>query len=128
MSLFDEWKKGGLQYRMLKQRVPEYLSPVQVHDFAVAVRTPARFPELLNPLSPMKREYVIALTSKGVSVLALRRPGVFSWKISDTEYEASHEDASVVWDNDKLVIGGVTYFPISFHKKDAKRIAEQFSG
>jgi hypothetical protein len=123
-SLFDAWKKGGLRYRRLKQRVPEFLSPAKVDAFFVAVRKRGRIPELLNPLSPLQHEYVIAATSDGVSVLRLRRPGVFSATITGIEYEAALDAANIEWREGRLALDGVEYFPIAFHNDDAEQVAE----
>lgn len=115
--------KGGLRYAKLKTVVPDYLSPEPVEAFFVAVTGRGHLPRLLNPFSPLQREYVVAATPERIFVLKLKRPGVFRASIGGVVYEARREIADCKWTDDRLVVDGVDYWPISFHGEDAEALA-----
>lgn len=118
-----DWQKGGLRYLKLKEIVPDFLAPAEVRGFFVAVRRHGGMFRLLNPFSPLQREYVIAATTEGAIVLRLRRPGVFRASIAQAVYRAPAEEATVGWREGRILIGGVEYEPIAFHQEDAERVA-----
>jgi len=122
-SATSDWQKGGLRYARLKQVVPEFLAPASLHGFIVAVRQGGGRLRLFNPLSPLQREFVVAVTDQGVVVLWLRQPGVFRASIGGVVYEASNQEAEVRWSEGKLVVAGVAYQPIAFHSDDAEVLA-----
>ena len=68
-SVVSDWQRGGVRYLKLKEIVPEALKPAQVQGFFVAVRSHGGLLRLINPLTILQREYVIAATDKGVAVL-----------------------------------------------------------
>jgi hypothetical protein len=119
----DEWKKGGLRYTLLKQRVPDFLAPVELRCFFVAVRKFGGLLRLTGLITLFQREYVIAATDNGVSVLLLKRPGVFSATIAGSTYEASLDEAKAKWKSGGLILDGVEYRPIAFHDEDALDVA-----
>lgn len=121
-SATSDWLKGGLRYAKLKDVVPDYLAPDLVEAFFVAVAGRGRLPRLLNPFSPLQREYVIAITAEKVFVLRLKLPGVFRASIDKTFYETRRENTAITWDNGRVVIGDTGYWPISFHGDDAKEL------
>lgn len=123
----SDWQKGGLRYAKLKEIVPEYLSPAEVLAFFVAVTSAGGSTRLVNPLSPLQREYVLAATTRGLVILRLRRPGVFRASIRDTIYEG-HDPSAVRWDGSKFVVDGRPYVPIAFHREDAERVAKLACG
>jgi hypothetical protein len=118
----SDWLKGGLRYAKLKNAVPDYLAPEPVDAFFIAVAGRGRLPRLLNPFSPLQREYVVAVTAEKVIVLRLKLPGVFRATIDKVVYEARREDVAIRWDNDKVVLGNTDYWPISFHGDDAEEL------
>lgn len=117
-----DWQKGGLRYAKLKRVVPEFLAPAPVRSFFVGVRSGRRF-RLLNPFSPLRREYVLAVTDDEVVILRLRRPGVFRASIAGIAYRANLDQASVAWNNGRCVVNRVDYHPITYHSEDAKQLA-----
>lgn len=123
----SEWQKGGIRYAKLKEIVPEYLAPAEVQAFFVGVKGRGGAIRLINPLSPLQREYVIATTTEGLVVLRLRRPGVFRASIKGTVLSKSKSDADVAWSDGRLVVDGETYQPIAFHREDAERVAQACS-
>jgi hypothetical protein len=123
----NDWLKGGLRYAKLKKVVPAYLAPEPVEAFFVAVTSRGRLSRLLNPLSPLQREYVVAATPRTVFVLKLKRPGVFRASIGGVVHEALRDTADCKWIDDKLVLDGVDYWPISFHGEDAEALASLIS-
>lgn len=127
-AVASDWLKGGLRYAKLKDVVPEYLAPESVEAFFVAVAGRGRLPRILNPLSPLQREYVIAITTGKVVVLRLKRPGIFRATIDKVFYEASREDAAIEWDAGKVAIAGTEFWPISFHEDDAKELVALAQG
>jgi hypothetical protein len=128
MGWIGDWKKGGLRYRKLKRIVPSYLEPAELHGFFVGVPVSGGTLRLANPFTPLfQREYVIAATSDGVSVLRLRLPGVFRASISGRVYEQSGNDPEVRWDGQTFVVGGESYRPIAYHDEDAALVAEGLS-
>jgi len=118
----SEWQKGGLRYAKLKKLVPEFLKPASSRLFFVAVRKRGGLVRLCNPLTPLQREFVVAATDRGITVLSLRRPGVFRASIGGVVYEGSVEQADVKLTEGGLSVGGVTYEPIAFHKQDAEEL------
>lgn len=121
-SATNDWLKGGLRYAKLKDVVPEYLEPEPVEAFFVAVGGRGRLPRLLNPLSPLQREYVVAVTIEKVIVLKLKRPGVFRASVGGVVHEVRRENATSRWENGRVVLDDADYWPISFHDDDAKAI------
>ena len=119
----SDWQRGGIRYAKLKEVVPEFLAPGSVHGFIVAVRQGGGRLRLFNPLSPLQREFVVAVTDQGVVVLWLRRPGVFRPSIGGIVYKASKQEAEVRWSDGKLVVAKVAYQPIAFHSDDAEALA-----
>lgn len=104
--------------------VPEYLEPASLLSFCAVVRRRGRPFRLVDPLTPLQREYVVAATDKGVTVLWLRRPGVFRANVGGILYEGQFDRADVSWtDDDKLSIAGVAFEPIAFHRQDAEEVA-----
>lgn len=122
-TVFSDWQKGGVRYAKLKVVVPEYLAPAEVLAFFVAVRRGSSL-RLINPFSPLQREYVIAATTTGVSVLRLRRPGVFRASIGETVAAGVVAPENVAWKDGRMTICGVAYQPISFHGPDAEAVAK----
>jgi hypothetical protein len=116
----SDWQKGGIRYAKLKEIVPAYLAPEKVEAFFVAVRG-ARRGRLLNPFTPLHREFVVAATPTGVKVLRLKLPGVFRASIKSTVFEGHGE--AVSWNGKQMVVDGVAYKPISFHTEDAQDVA-----
>lgn len=125
-SAISDWQRGGIRYLKLKEIVPEFLKPAEVQAFFIAVRSHGGIFRLINPFTPMQREYVIAATDDGVVVLQLRRPGVFRASIAGVVYRASADEATAKWQDGKFAVGGVAYHPIAFHHEDAERVAELF--
>jgi hypothetical protein len=123
----SDWKKGGLRYQKLQEKVPAFLAPTQLLGFFVAVRKRGGKARLLNPFTPFQREYVIAATNDGVAVLRLRRPGVFRASIAETVYQAPAREADVDWRDGKFVVGRTKYQPIAFHQEDAERVAQMLA-
>lgn len=68
--LISDWQKGGLRYAKLKRVVPEFLAPVRLDAFFVAVRSRGGRFRLFNPFTPLQREYVIAATNENAIVLS----------------------------------------------------------
>lgn len=126
-STLSDWKKGGLRYAKLQELVPAFLSPAHVHVFFVAVRSRGGRVRLLNPFTPLQREYVIAATSDGIAVLKLRRPGVFRASIAGLVYQAPAEHADIEWRDGSFTVGETTYQPIAFHREDAERVVQNLS-
>lgn len=126
-SAISEWQKGGVRYAKLKQIVPTYLAPASLRIFFVAVRHHGGTTRLLNPFTPLQREYVVAATDHGISVLWLKRPGVFRASIGGVEYAGSAQEANVHWQGDSLMVGGISYEPIAFHKEDAEALVTMTS-
>jgi hypothetical protein len=120
--MFEEWLKGGLRQKLLRQRVPAYLEPASVQAFFIGVRKRGGRKRLINPFSIFDREYVIAATNRGISVLRLKRPGVFNAQIAGVEYEAPVASADVKWHGDEMIVGGQSYRPVSFHASDAEQV------
>jgi hypothetical protein len=120
--------KGGLRYAKLKDVVPRHLEPEPVEVFFVAVGGRGRFPRLLNPFSPLQREYVIAITPRKVVVLRLKRPGVFRASIDKMVYEARRRGAAIKWEDGRVVLAGNEYWPISFHGDDAQALVALIQG
>jgi hypothetical protein len=123
-SAVDDWQRGGLRYLKLKEIVPEFLKPALVREFFVAVRSRGGMFRLINPFSPLQREYVIAVTNDEVVVLSLRRPGVFRASIAGIYYRVPIAEADIQWADGKFVVGGRTYHPVAFHDQDAEKLAE----
>lgn len=123
----NDWLKGGLRYAKLKSVIPAYLSPEPVEAFFVAVAGRGHLPRLLNPFSPLQREYVVAATPEKVFVLKLKRPGVFRASIGGVNHEAHREAVDCKWVDDKFVLDGVDYWPISFHGEDAEALVSLIS-
>jgi hypothetical protein len=121
-SAIADWQKGGLRYAKLMKIVPEFLAPEQVRAFFVGVKGGGRF-RLINPFSPLQREYVIAATTDYLVVLRLRRPVVFRASIADVAYRVKSKEADLQWENGELTVGDVSYQPISFHGQDAEEVA-----
>ena len=122
-TVISEWQKGGLRTAKLKRIVPEFLEPASLRLFLVAVRKRGGVVRLFNPFTVLHREYVVAATDKGITVLWLRRPGVFRASIGGVVYEGSVEQTDVRLTEGELSVGGVTYEPIAFHKQDAEELA-----
>jgi hypothetical protein len=120
----SDWQKGGLRYAKLKKTVPEFLAPVRVDAFFVAVRRRGGRFRLFNPLTPFQREYVIAATNDGVFVLKLRRPGVFRASISGICLRGAADRLQASLEDGKVVLGSTSYQPIAFHQPDAERVVE----
>jgi len=78
---------------------------------------------LINPFSPLQREYVIAATNDEIVVLRLRRPGVFRASIAGIHYRVPISEADIKWADDKFEVGGHAYQPIAFHDQDAGKVA-----
>ncbi len=127
MAAVSDWQKGGLRYSKLQEIVPEFLEPARVHAFFVAVRSHGRRFRLVNPFTPLQREYVIAATDDGVVVLRLRKPGVFRASIAGVLYQASVAEAGVEWRDGGFVVGGTQNQPITFDSQDAERVAQLLS-
>ena len=118
----SEWQKGGLRYAKLKEIVPAYLAPAEVLAFFVGVRSAGGRFRLINPFTPLQREYVLAATTDGLAILRLRRPGVFRASIRDTLYE-SQPPIKIAWEDGKVVVDDKrAYVPIAFHQEDAERV------
>ena len=122
-----DWQKGGLRYAKLTKIVPEFLAPDPVRAFFVGVKGSGRF-RLVNPFSPLQREYVIAATADELVVLRLRRPGVFRASIAGVAYRAKSEEIDLQWENGELVVDDVSYRPVSFHGEDAEQVARLVDG
>lgn len=118
-----DWQKGALRYAKLKRVVPEFLAPAPVRSFFVSVRSNGRF-RLLNPLSPLQREFVVAVTDDEVVILTLRRPGVFRASIAGVAYRSKLAQANVGWRDGKCDVDGVNYRPISYHDEDARNLVD----
>lgn len=126
-SAVSEWQKGGLRYAKLKEIVPSYLAPADVLSFFVAVSSAGERLRLINPFTPLQREYVLAATTDGLAILALRRPGVFRASIRDTRFEAPRP-VDINWEDGKVVVEGQPpYVPIAFHREDAQRVVQLVS-
>lgn len=123
-SMVSEWQKGGLRYQKLKEVIPDFLAPTQVQAFFVAVRSHGGPFRLINPFTPLQREFVIAATPEGVVVLKLRRPGVFRASIAGIVHRASTDEADATWSEGWFVVGGTRYQPIAFHREDAEQVAQ----
>jgi hypothetical protein len=123
----SDWQKGGMRYAKLTKIVPEFLAPEQVQAFFVGVKGGGRF-RLINPFSPLQREYVIAATTEYLVVLRLRRPGVFRASVADVVYRVKSKEADLQWENGELTVGNVSYRPISFHGEDAEEVARLIDG
>jgi len=119
-----EWQKGGIRYAKLKEVVPGYLAPEKVEAFFVAVRGAGKG-RLFNPLTPLQREFVIAATPAGARVLELKLPGVFRASI---KCEVSTGVDGVSWDGERMVVGGTSYSPVSFHAEDAEEVVRLLKG
>jgi len=126
-AAITDWQKGGVRYAKLKRIVPEFLEPATVHAFFVGVRNGGRF-RLLNPFSPLQREFVVAVTDDEVVILSLRRPGVFRASIAGVIYRSKLEDSNVAWNNGSCDVDGVNYRPISYHDDDARHLANLANG
>jgi hypothetical protein len=123
-SAISDWQRGGVRYLKLKEIVPEFLKPSPVQKFFVAVRGHGGLFRLINPLSPLQREYVIALTDDELVVLRLRRPGVFRASIARVDYRTSLDEAAVEWRDGIFAVGHVAYHPIAFHNEDAEEVVQ----
>jgi len=77
---------------------------------------------LLNPLSPLQREYVVAVTAEKVVVLKLKRPGVFRASVDGVIYRADRRKVAAKMENGKVVLDEADYWPISFHGEDAEAL------
>jgi len=119
----SEWLKGGLRYAKLKEAVREHLTPETVETFFVGRRKREGFGGLFNPFSPLRREYVIAVTDEKVFVLKLKLPGVFRAAVASVSHETLRRDAKAAWQKDRLVLDGGEYWPIAFHDEDAEEVA-----
>lgn len=120
--MVSEWQKGGLRYAKLKEIVPAYLAPAEVLAFFVGVRSAGGTFRLINPFTPLQQEFVLAATTDGLSILRLRRPGVFRASIRDVSYNR-RPPIDITWEDGKVVVDGEsTYAPIAFHHEDAKRV------
>jgi len=124
-SAASDWQKGGFRYAKLKGIVPAYLAPAEVLAFFVAVKGAGGQLRLVSPFTPLQREYVLAATTNGLTILRLRRPGVFRASIRDSIYE-SREPADVRWTDGRVSVGGETYAPIAFHSEDAEQVMSIF--
>lgn len=123
-SAVSEWQKGGLRYAKLKEIVPAYLAPAEVLAFFVGVRSAGGAFRLINPFTPLQREYVLAATTNGLAILSLRRPGVFRASIAETVYKVQQPSA-ITWEDGKVLVDGAfAYMPIAFHQEDAKQVVE----
>jgi hypothetical protein len=120
----SEWQKGGLRYAKLKEIVPAYLAPAKVLAFFVGVRSRGGAFRLINPFTPLQREYVLAATTDGLAILRLRRPGVFRASIRETVYEGK-PPIDIAWEDGNVVVDGkLLYAPIAFHQEDAQRVVD----
>lgn len=121
-SAVSEWQKGGLRYAKLREIVPAYLAPDEVSAFFIGVRAAGGTFRLINPFTPLQREYVLAVTTDGLTILSLRRPGVFRASIRGTLYK-KQPPIDIRWDDGKVVVDGkLSYVPIAFHHEDAQRV------
>jgi hypothetical protein len=67
---------------------------------------------------------VFVATDRGVFVLRLQRPGVFSSKIVGKAYDSPLDFSAISWREGRLVVeNDDKYRPIAFHAKDAERLA-----
>jgi hypothetical protein len=119
MPDISDWQKGGVRYANLKTVVPAFLAPEKVDLFFVGVRGGGRG-RLLNPFTPLQREYVIVATPAGVRVLKLKLPGVFRASVKSIVFEGGADEVS--WDGRRMYVGDVSYAPISFHDEDAEEV------
>jgi len=117
----SDWQTGGLRYAKLKEVIPAYLAPAEVLAFFVAVKGAGGRLRLVNPFTPLQREYVLAATTNGLTILRLRRPGVFRASIRDSIYE-SREPADVRWTDGRVSVDGEMYAPIAFHSEAAEQV------
>jgi len=120
----NDWQKGGLRYAKLKQIIPSFTSPADTEVFFVGVRRKGGAFRLINPFSPLQREYAIAATPDEVLVLRLKRPGVFRAAIKNLEYRDRLDTADLRWKDGRLYVADVAYQPIAFHDEDAKALLD----
>lgn len=124
----SEWQKGGLRYAKLKQIVPAYVAPDPVRVFFVAVRSGGGSVRLINPFTPLQREFVFVATPSEMLVLSLKRPGVFRANIKRVEYQAQIEDVALQMQDGRLLLDDASYQPIAFHNEDAEELVHYVHG
>jgi hypothetical protein len=66
-----------------------------------------------------------AATPTGVRILKLKLPGVFRASIKGEE---SAGEGEVSWDGERMILGGTSYRPVSFHAEDAEEVARLLTG
>jgi hypothetical protein len=121
---FDTWKKGGVRQAALEAEVPELLAPAHVRGFFVATKHRRILGiSTFNPLTYFRREYVVVATDTGLSIIRLKRPPIFRSSLDSVERDLARGDSRVSWKGNKLLVDGVTYFPIPFHGEDAAAVA-----
>jgi hypothetical protein len=120
---FDTWKKGGVRQVALEAAVPEFLAPAHVRGFFVATKHRRILGiSTFNPLTYFRREYVVVATDTGLSIIRLKRPPIFRASLDSVELNLTRGDGRVSWKGSRLLVDGVTYFPIPFHGEGAAAI------
>jgi hypothetical protein len=119
----DPWKRGGIRQVALLKAVPDHLAPANVAGFFVATKVRRSFPAgSANPITYLRREYVVAFTDLEVVVIRLKRPPIFRAAIAGTEKTYDRQSVDIEKDGAGLRIDGDTYFPIPFHADEAERL------
>lgn len=122
----QEWFKGGIRYQRLKKNVDQLLEEDHVEALFLGLQGRAGILFALNPLSVVRREYVVALTSKDVVVLRVNRPAVFGSKLQGVLCRTSRSAVRIK--GKQVLVGEELFTPLPFHWADAEELVEHARG